>query len=519
MSTSQSSPHRGHHSLVVVVCLALATVVAAMASLNVALPDIARSTRASQTDLAWIIDAYSLMFAALLLPAGALGDRFGRRRALLVGLSIFGAGSAVAMTTDSAGELIALRGVLGIGASLVMPATLSTITSTLPGAKRAKAVSIWAGVAGAAAVLGLLATGAILHFLSWEWVFGLNVVLAGVSIAGTVRYVPESADPDAAKLDLVGAGLAFLALVVLVFTVIEAPDTGWLAARTLGGFAAAILLIAAFVGWELRQPEPMLDPRLFRHRRLSAGSGSILAQFFAFYGFVFIALQYLQIVRGDAPILAAVSVLPMAATMILSSRLAPRLIPRFGARWLCATGLLMITAAMVILSHLTTTSSYWLFAAGLWLLGCGMGLAMTPATSNITDSLPAAQQGVGSALNDLSREFGGALGIAVVGSILDAVYRTNLTVPGAPPTLLHRAQTSLGLAQSVGGRIAADAHTAFIAGLHTALLCAGGATLAAAVGVWFALTPRHARQPAGCDSDQPVSARSTQRARNATSIG
>src|SRR6516225_8110586 len=272
-----------HGAITAVVCLALAAVVAAMASLNVALPEIARETHASQTDLVWVIDAYSLAFAALLLPAGGLGDRFGRRVALIAGLSIFGVGSAIAMTAGSANELIALRAVIGLGAALVMPATLSTITSTFPSSARTRAVSIWAAVAGGAAVLGLLASGALLAVFSWRSIFALNVVLAALAAVGTLRFVPESADPDAPDLDVGGAVLAVLVLVALVFSVIEAPTYGWLATRTLVGLAVALVLLAAFIGWELRQPIPLLDPRTFRKRSLSAGSITIFIQFFAFF--------------------------------------------------------------------------------------------------------------------------------------------------------------------------------------------------------------------------------------------
>src|ERR1700735_4587227 len=267
-----SGPASRHGAITAVVCVALAAVVAAMSSLNVALPDIARSTHASQTQLSWIIDSYSLVFAALLLPAGALGDRYGRRRALLAGLAIFGAGSAVAMTASSATELIGLRAFLGLGAALVMPATLSTITGTFPSAERGRAVSIWAGVAGGAAVLGLLASGLLLTGFSWRSIFGLNVVLSAVALAGTLRFVPESADPNAPSLDVGGAAIAVAGLVALIFSVIEAPTYGWLAARTLAGLILGFALLAAFVLWELRQEHPLLDPRVFRNRSLSVGS-------------------------------------------------------------------------------------------------------------------------------------------------------------------------------------------------------------------------------------------------------
>jgi MFS family permease len=317
ITTSRPGRRRVNTSIVTaVVCLALGAVAAAMASLNVALPDLARSTQATQTQLEWIIDAYSLVFAALLLPAGALGDRYGRRRALIAGLVIFGGASAVAMTASSANELIFLRGLIGVGAALVMPATLSTITGTFPPAERTRAVSVWAAVAGGSALLGLLCSGVLLEAFSWRSAFAVNVVLAAVAVLGTLCFVPESSHPDAPSLDRGGALLAMLGLVALVFSIIEAPEAGWLAARTLGGIAGGLAVLAVFAGWELRQPHPMLDPRHFRSLRLSAGSLSIFIQFFAFFGFTFVTLQYLQGVRGDSPLVAALSVLPLAATMM-----------------------------------------------------------------------------------------------------------------------------------------------------------------------------------------------------------
>jgi EmrB/QacA subfamily drug resistance transporter len=414
-----------------VVCLALAAVVAAMASLNVALPSIARSTHASQTQLEWVIDAYSLVFASLLLPAGALGDRYGRRRSLLFGLSVFGVGSALAMLVSSADSLIALRGVLGLGAAFVMPATLSTITSTFAQEQRSRAVGVWAAVAGGSAILGLLSSGALLEIFSWRSAFALNVVLAAAAILGTLRYVPESADTGSPPIDVRGALIAVAGLVALVFSVIEAPDVGWLSARTLAGGIGGLAILTLFVTWELRAAHPMLDPRVFRHPRLAAGTVSILVQFFAFFGFTFVVLQYLQIVRGDSPLLASASVLPLAATMMPAARLAPRLVTRFGVRPIGSGGLVLVALGLFILAHLGTATPYPLMVVGLVTLGAGMGAAMTPATAGITEGLPAAQQGVGSALNDLSRELGGALGIAVIGSVLNAAYRANLHLPCA----------------------------------------------------------------------------------------
>ena len=490
MKLNDTTSSSRHGVITAVVCLALAAVVAAMASLNVALPDIARDTHATQTQLLWVIDAYSLAFAALLLPGGALGDRYGRRVALIAGLVIFGAGSAVAMTASSATELIALRAVLGLGAALVMPATLSTITGTFPPAERARAVSIWAGVAGGAAILGLLASGVLLAGLSWRSIFGLNVVLSALALAGTLRFVPESADPDAPRLDVGGAMLAVLALVALVFSVIEAPTYGWLAARTVIGLGLAGGLVIVFVAWELRQRHPLLDPRVFRERTLTAGSMSILVQFFAFYGYTFIILQYLQLVRGATPLLAALEVLPLAATMMPTSRMAPRLAARFGSRRVCAAGLVLVGAGLAIVAQLDTASSYWLLAGGLVVLGIGMGAAMTPATTAITEALPPARQGVGSALNDLSREVGGAIGIAVIGSILTSTYSSHVNVTGLSGQVAGKVKGSFAIAAHLPAPIPDRAHTAFVTAMNIALLTAAGAAILAAVGVVVLLRSR-----------------------------
>jgi predicted MFS family arabinose efflux permease len=352
---------------------------------------------------------------------------------------------------------------------------------------------VWAAVAGASALLGLLVSGALLAAFSWQAVFGVNVVLAVLAIAGTLRFVPESADAEAPKLDFVGAIIAVVGLVAIVYAVIEAPTAGWLSAQTLLGVGGGLVVLAGFIAWELRQPHPMLDPRVFRRPQLAAGSLSIFIQFFAFFGFVFIVLQYLQIVRGESPILASVSVLPLSGALIVTSRRAPALLTKAGARWVCVAGLALFAGGMLVLAKMGEHSSYLLQIAGIVPLGIGMGLAMTPATTGITESLPASQQGVGSALNDLSRELGGALGIAVLGSALTATYRSHLHLPGAPASIVTQARSSLAVAAKIGGSTATQAHTAFISGLHFALICASATAAIAAVLVAVLLAPRHAR--------------------------
>ncbi len=474
----------GHRSVLVVICLALATVVSAVASLNVAIPSIARDTHASLTELSWMVDAYALVFAALLLPGGAIGDRFGRRKTLLAGLVIFGAGSAAAMLRADASWLIGMRAVLGVGAALVMPATLSTITSTFPSAERAKAVGTWAGVAGASAILGLLTSGVVLEFWSWRAVFAVNVVLAVAAIAGTLRVVPESADPDAPRLDRTGALISLVSLGVLVYSVIEAPTRGWTDVWTLGGLAVGLVGLAGFVAFELRRAEPLLDPRLFTYRGFAAGTVTITVQFFAFFGFIFLLLQYLQLVLGDSPLKAALSMIPLAFGLMPTARvLAPKLTERIGTARTSTLGLVIAAASFGWLSTLDGDSSYWPLLVGLVPLGVGMALAMTPATAAITDALPREKQGVGSAMNDLARELGGALGIAVLGSVLQSVYRSNLDVSGLPGPAADQARSSLALATRLGPNVAASAENAFVDGMHMALWIGAAALLAAAAAV------------------------------------
>jgi MFS family permease len=387
------------------------------------------------------------------------------------------------MTAHSAAELIGLRAVLGLGAALVMPATLSTITGTFASEQRTRAVSVWAAVAGGAAVLGLLTSGLVLEAWSWPAVFGLNVVLAAVAIAGTIRFVPESADPQAPRLDLSGAVLAVTGMVALVYSIIEAPSYGWLSARTLAGLSAGAVVLAGFARWERGRRAPLLDPRVFARRALSAGSLTIFVQFFGLFGFIFLVLQYLQLIRGDSGLVSAVSMLPMAAAMMPTARLAPALVARLGARATCTAGLALIATALVVLAQLTGASSYWLLAAGLVPLGVGMGLAMTPAPSGITAALPAARQGVGSAINDLSREVGGAVGIAVLASVLTSTYQSHLHLGHLPAAAAARARSSVAVATHLGGAVSAQAHTAFADGLHIALLIAAGIVAAAAIAV------------------------------------
>ena len=467
-----------------VMCLALMMVVGAVASLNVALPEIARSTGASQTQLQWIVAAYALTFAAFLLPAGAIGDRIGRKPVLASGLAVFGLSSLAAVFLNGPGELIALRGLMGVGAAMIMPVTLSVITTVFPPEERGKAVGTWVGVAAGGAVLGLLASGVLLEWLPWQSIFVLNVVLASVALVGTLAIVPATRETRPPRLDLVGTLLSATALAALVFGVIEGPERGWGELTTVASLAFGVAGVAAFVLWELRRREPMLDPRHFGRRGFAAGTLSMSVQFFAAFGFLFLALPYLQLVMGYSPLQAAGALVPMALVVIPLSRRAPAIAARLGVRVTGATGLSLMALGFIVLSTLEVGSSYAHFLAGLLPFGAGMALAGAPATTAIVASLPRSKQGVASAVNDVSRELGGALGIAVLGSLMNGVYRAEMTdSTGSLPTgAAEQARGSLAAAQQLGEQLGPQgqqlvlhAQTAFLHGFTHGLV--GGAAV------------------------------------------
>ena len=473
-----------------VMSLSLMMVVASVASLNVALPGIAADTGASQTQLQWIVDAYALAFAALLLPAGAIGDRFGRKPILMAGLALFGLASLAAIFVDSAGALIGLRGAMGVAAAFVMPVTLSVITTVFPPEERGKAVGTWVGVAAGGGVIGLLASGLVLEWLSWPAIFGLNVVLAAVALAGTIAGVPQTREAVPPRLDPVGTLLSVAALAALVFGIIEGGERGWSDTAVVAALAAGLGGLAAFVVWELRRRDPMLDPRNFLRRGFGAGSLSISVQFFAAFGFLFLALTYLQLVLGFSPLRASAALLPMALVVIPLSRVAPAVAGRLGVRVTGALGLSLMATGFLIMSQLDAGSSVWAFWAGLLPFGAGMALSGAPATTAIVASLPREKQGVASAVNDVSRELGGALGIAVLGSVMNGAYRSGLSdaTAGLPPAAAEHATSSLAAAQALGSQLGAQgqqlvvhAQAAWMDGFTTSLLVGAATLLAGAV--------------------------------------
>ena len=497
---------RQRNIVLAVVAFTLMAVVSAVSGLNVALPSLARDTGASQRDLQWIVDAYTVVFAGLLLPAGAFGDRFGRKGALLAGVAIFGSAAGMAFFAHSPGTLIALRCLMGIGAAAVMPTTLSIITTSFPEEERGRAVGIWVGVVGGGAVIGLIGSGILLEFFNWNSIFALNVALALLGFAGTLAFVPKSVEANPPKLDFVGAIFSLVAVSSLVFAIIDGPDRGWSDPLIVGAFAIGVLAIISFILWELHLAEPMLDPRLFKLRGFGTGSLSLTVQYFAAFGLFFTILQYLQFVAGFSALKAALTLLPLPLIMIPLARRAPLFAKKVGLNRLGSAGLVLMAIGFLVLSELQVTFVYWHFLIGLIFFAAGMALAGTPATTAIVSSLPDTKQGVASAVNDASRELGSAIGIAVLGSVLNAQYRSGIAeaLTHLPSHVADGARGSIAFLQSgvisqlgsTGVHLVDVAKRSFVDGLSTAFIVTAGALLVAAVYVVVRAPRREFTEPA-----------------------
>jgi EmrB/QacA subfamily drug resistance transporter len=472
------SPRRTR-AVLAVVGLALMSVVSAVSGLNVALPDMAAETGATLTQITWIVDAYTVVFAGLLFLAGALGDRYGRRRLLLIGLVVFGIAASLGLVTSDPTQLIAIRALMGLGAAAIMPTTLSVITTSFPEDERPRAIGVWVGIAGGGAVLGLFASALLLEWFAWQSFFALNVALAALALVGVYAVVPASVDEDPPALDVIGGLLSLVTVGSLVFGIIEAPDRGWTDPVTLAALSVGIVAGIAFVLWELRVEHPLLDPRLFRLRHFSAGSITIAIQFFASFGFFFIVLQYLQYVTGRSALEAAIALLPLPFVLLPTARTAPRVAARFGFRRVAPVGLVFSALGFLVLSQLTIDTPYWFFAIGVVLFGFGMGLAGTPATTALTSSLPMSKQGVASAMNDTAREVGSAFGIAILGAVLNQAYQDAMgpVVASLPPEIASRVLGSIAFTASpaidglgaAGQALVASARDAFVSGVSASV--------------------------------------------------
>ena len=451
-----------------VLCLSLLMIVMSNASLNVALPTLSRDLHAGASSLQWIVDAYSLVFAGLLLTAGSLGDRYGRRLALNTGLVIFGAASLFAVTSTSATGVIAARAVMGVGAAFVMPATLSILAHVFPPDERPRAIAIWAGVAGIGVALGGIVSGALLESFWWGTIFLINVVVVIVALVAGFFLIPRSREKIHAPLDPVGALLSIVGLSALVYAIIEAPDHGWGSTQTIVTFAIAITVLAAFVAWEFRTHEPMLDLRFFRNPQFTAATVAITLVFFAMFGSYFLFTQYLQLVHGYSPLGAAIRIVPWALAYMISATQSAKLVVKFGQRMVVSTGLLIAGTGLAIVAATSTVGgSYWPFAIGIVVQALGMGITTAPSTGAIMRSLPLHKAGVGSAVNDTTRELGGALGVAVLGSLVASHFRSTVAnVRGLSEQATHSLAAALQHAHSVSGlrgeAVAQSARGAFV---------------------------------------------------------
>jgi EmrB/QacA subfamily drug resistance transporter len=469
---------------------------------NVALPALVRDLHATTTQLQWVVDAYNLVFAALLLTFGSLSDRFGRKGMLLAGLAVVGAASLAGGFTTSAGELIAARAVMGLGAAMSFPATLSLISNVFTERKeRALAIGLWGAIAGVAIAMGPIVGGWLLAHFSWGSIFFAMTPVAAFAGILVALAVPTSRNPDAPALDTPGLALSSATMGLLIYTIIEAPSYGWGTVRTVAGFAVSALLLAAFVARERSTPHPMLDVRLFRNMRFSAASGAVTVANFTLLGFIFLITQYFQFVRGYSALSAGVRLLPVALSVAIGSVAGTQLAVRAGTKLVVTSGLVAMAVFYGWVAATTSaTLSYGIIAAQMVLYGLGMGLTSAPATEAIMGAVSRRMAGVGSAVNDTTRLVGGTLGVAVIGSVYASVYGSRLTAAlsatnlsaAVPARVAATAHQSVGAAYTAAGALAHGspalgqvlhlaATNAFLRGLTVGALVAGGVAAAGAL--------------------------------------
>ena len=418
-----------------VLVLSLVLVVAAVSSVNVAIPSIRAQLLPTDAQMLWIVDIYAVVFAGLLLPAGALGDKFGRRGALQLGLIVFAAASVLSATSKSPTALLGFRALMGVGAAFIMPSTLSLLTSVFPPHERARAIAVWTGFAGAGGVIGSLVGGLALNYFWWGSVFFVSVPIAIVALVLVTTLCPSSKEAHAQPLDPLGALLSMVGFGSLLYGIIEGPEKGWGTVYPVSAFILSVAALTGFVLWERRAVHPMLDVRFFSIPRFGAGALGVTFTFMVTFGMFFLMAQYLQSVRGYSPLISGVATLPFALTMVAISPRGPKLGARFGSRRVVCTGFAIMPIALVATSFIGHRSPYAYIVMCLVLLALGPALCIPTLSGGIVLSLPLDKAGVGSAVNDTTREVGGAVGIAVVGSILSSHYRSGMAGPLAslPP--------------------------------------------------------------------------------------
>jgi EmrB/QacA subfamily drug resistance transporter len=465
-----------------VLCLSLLIVFVGNSSLNVTLPTLSRDLHATESQLQWVVAIYSLVFAGLLFSTGAIGDRFGRKGALQFGLLLFLFGAGLASLSTAMWQLIACRALMGAAGAFIMPSTLSIIINVFPPHERPKAIAIWASITGASGAFGPVASGLLLGHFWFGSVFLINVPIIVLALVAGKFLVPKSRDPQQASFDPGGSVLSIVGIVALVYGLIEAPAHGWASSSTLGAFAVAIVVLAAFVAWELRVEEPMVDMHYFRNPAFSTGTGGMILVFSAMYGVMFLITQYFQLVLGYSPLSAALRLMPIALIMLVVAPFTPRLSVRFGAHRVVTFGMLCIGASLLMFSALTTHTSYAFVVVCVIPLTTGIALSMSPMTASIMGAVPPRRAGAGSAMNDASRELGAALGVAVLGSIAASRYSSRIShlLTNLSPHNRSAARTSIAGALQVAGKLPGAANTTLVAGAAGSFV--GGLHLAVVVG-------------------------------------
>jgi EmrB/QacA subfamily drug resistance transporter len=497
--TSQAMQNRRWLILGVLI-ISLAAIVLDNTILNIALKTISEPRSglgASQSQLEWAINSYTLVFAGLLFTFGVIGDRIGRRRMLIIGMALFGLSSLLSSYAQTPDQLIWARAAMGLGGAAVMPQTLSIITNVFDPRERARAIGIWASAVGVAIAIGPIAGGLLLDHFWWGSVFLINVPLTAIGIIAIIAFVPESKSPTPGRIDIPGVLLSIAGLVLVVYAIINGGDTGsWLAASVLGPALAGVAAIAAFVWHESRTDHPSLDVRLFRDKRLSSAAAAIALVFFAMGGVYFFISFYTQNVRGWSPLHAGLLTIPLAVGQLMFATRSAPLVRRFGAKAVCTTGLVVMAAALVGYHFLGTSTSPWLLEITFLIQGAGMGLVMPAATEGVMSVVPRERGGAGSAITNTARQVAVALGVAVLGSVLAQVYRSKLSPYLGVVPARARAGATVSIAQTQelarqlgpsGHRLLSAASTSFVDAMHlTSLISVLIAVVgAAAIATWM----------------------------------
>lgn len=482
-------PRQGAHGqrrrrwpVLAVLCISLLLVSLDNTILNVALPEIVRALHASSSQLQWIVDAYSVVFAGLLLVLGSTGDRIGRKWVFMAGLAVFGIGSALSAFSGTPHRLIAARALMGVGAAAIMPSTLSILTNVFsaPG-DRARAIGIWSGTAGLGVAIGPIVGGWLLAHYWWGSVFLVNVPIAAAGLVATTWFVPNSKNPHAKRPDPFGAVLSIAGMGLLLWGIIEAPNRSWTSPIVLGAGSAGLVLLGGFVAWESHCDHPMLQLAFFRSRRFSVAMSATAMVIFALMGAMFLLTQYLQFSLGYTALEAGMRVAPIALLLLVFAPLSPLMVRRVGTKPVVFTGMAIIAIGFGLLAQISVADSYLHAVPALICLGMGTGLALAPCTESVMGSLPPEQAGVGSGTNSAALQIGGAMGVAVLGSLLNTRYQERLhpvlTHGVLPPAATHLVTGSLGGALVVAGQVggllghalAATARLAFLSGMDLAL--------------------------------------------------